>query len=225
MTDETAAAGWYPQGDGRQRYWDGTSWTEHFAPVEGNDTSAQAASQKDADAIWQVRGQPLTGIGAGRYKLTERFLFFETGTLRTDSQQIPIASVTDVDVKQSMSQKARGIANVLVHVDRNGVVETVVMADIPDFRDGQRLINETAHQARLNVQKNANTMRYEHSGQPGGPMVPEPSLAGASTGNAPTSDSAADPIEQLERLGKLRDAGVVTGEEFEAKKAEILSRI
>ena len=25
-------AGWYPQEDGRQRYWDGQRWTEHFAP-------------------------------------------------------------------------------------------------------------------------------------------------------------------------------------------------
>lgn len=28
-----AAAGWYDQGDGRQRYWDGAAWTEHFAPI------------------------------------------------------------------------------------------------------------------------------------------------------------------------------------------------
>ena len=25
-------AGWYPQADGRQRYWDGEKWTEHLAP-------------------------------------------------------------------------------------------------------------------------------------------------------------------------------------------------
>ncbi|HZW43213.1 MAG TPA: DUF2510 domain-containing protein [Dermatophilaceae bacterium] len=25
-------AGWYPTSDGRQRYWDGEMWTEHFAP-------------------------------------------------------------------------------------------------------------------------------------------------------------------------------------------------
>jgi len=27
-----APAGWYPQPDGGQRYWDGTAWTEHFVP-------------------------------------------------------------------------------------------------------------------------------------------------------------------------------------------------
>lgn len=36
---------------------------------------------------------------------------------------------------------------------------------------------------------------------------------------------AVDPVSQLERLGKLRDAGVLTEAEFESKKAEILSRI
>ena len=28
-----AAPGWYPTGDGFQRYWDGQQWTEHQAPV------------------------------------------------------------------------------------------------------------------------------------------------------------------------------------------------
>lgn len=40
-----------------------------------------------------------------------------------------------------------------------------------------------------------------------------------------TNPRNADPIAQLKQLGELRDAGVVTPEEFEAKKAEILSRI
>ena len=34
MTDPTKAPpGWYDDGSGRQRYWDGTQWTEHFAPL------------------------------------------------------------------------------------------------------------------------------------------------------------------------------------------------
>ncbi len=47
------------------------------------------------------------------------------------------------------------------------------------------------------------------------------SSAASSTAPVP----AADPIEQLKRLGELRDAGVVTAEEFETKKAELLSRL
>ena len=39
------------------------------------------------------------------------------------------------------------------------------------------------------------------------------------------SSGANDPIEQLERLAALRDKGVLSGEEFEAKKAELLNRM
>ena len=36
-------AGWYPQEDGRQRYWDGAAWTEHFAPGAEVGDAARAA--------------------------------------------------------------------------------------------------------------------------------------------------------------------------------------
>jgi hypothetical protein len=47
----------------------------------------------------------------------------------------------------------------------------------------------------------------------------------ASAAASTVTDFRADPIEQLRRLGELRDAGVVTPEEFEAKKAELLGRL
>jgi hypothetical protein len=50
--------------------------------------------------------------------------------------------------------------------------------------------------------------------------------SGALAGSVPAAAAAApDVLEQLGRLGALRDAGVLTGEEFEAKKAELLGRI
>jgi TM2 domain-containing membrane protein YozV len=30
---QQSPAGWYPQPDGTQRYWDGEAWTEHRAPL------------------------------------------------------------------------------------------------------------------------------------------------------------------------------------------------
>lgn len=221
MSGQNASAGWYPQNDGQQRYWDGDSWTDHFAPMEGDAASVDAGPQGDADAIWQVKGKPLTGVGAGRYKLTEKHLFFETGALRTDSQQIPIAQVTDVDIKQSMSQKARGVATMSIHVERAQGIETVELQDVPKFREGQRLINETAHNSRLSQQRHQNTMRYEGV-NPGMPAAAPTAPTPAANDNGPAT---VDPMDQLERLGKLRDSGVVTDDEFNQKKAEILSRL
>jgi hypothetical protein len=45
--------------------------------------------------------------------------------------------------------------------------------------------------------------------------------AGASA--APTADSHV--LDQVQKLGELRDAGVLTAEEFESKKTELLSRL
>lgn len=40
----TTPAGWYDDGSGRQRWWDGTQWTEHFAPIEESAPSAAGES-------------------------------------------------------------------------------------------------------------------------------------------------------------------------------------
>ena len=47
------------------------------------------------------------------------------------------------------------------------------------------------------------------------------------TGPAIATDvpSSGDAMEQLRKLGELRDAGVLTPEEFDAKKTELLSRL
>ena len=41
----------------------------------------------------------------------------------------------------------------------------------------------------------------------------------------PAADPKPDALHALQELGKLRDSGVITTEEFEAKKADLLSRI
>lgn len=51
---------------------------------------------------------------------------------------------------------------------------------------------------------------------PAAPAAPTPAPA------APANDMSAK-LEQLKQLGELRDAGILTPEEFEAKKAQILA--
>ncbi|MDN3309339.1 PH domain-containing protein [Microbacterium oryzae] len=52
------------------------------------------------------------------------------------------------------------------------------------------------------------------------------SAPAAPVGTAPgTSGGTEDVIAQIEQLGKLRDAGVLTEEEFATKKAEMLGRL
>ncbi len=232
---EQTPAGWYPV-DGRLRWWDGGQWTEDFrdAAVEpetdkGIRRVAGAVAGRvmntrtdvPGDALWAATGKPMSGMGAGRYWMSSHHLFFEKGTLRTDSQQIPISAVVDVDVKQTMTQKARGVFTVLVHVQRANGIEIVTMDDIPGGREAMRIINDAAAAARLAIQRNANTMRYESQA----PFAPPPAAPAPPPPPAPPAPPADDPIEQLRKLAELKDAGILTEEEFAAKKAEILSRL
>lgn len=55
-----AAAGWYDDGSGRQRWWDGTQWTEHFADQQ------VAASATVASTAASVSSQPKIGFFGGK---------------------------------------------------------------------------------------------------------------------------------------------------------------
>lgn len=46
MTGTTnTPAGWYPQADGQQRYWNGESWTEHVAPGVSTQPASRSSSK------------------------------------------------------------------------------------------------------------------------------------------------------------------------------------
>lgn len=66
--------------------------------------------------------------------------------------------------------------------------------------------------SELNIEKQAVTP--EDLEQGGAPAAPEPAAAPA--------DSPSDYIAELEKLASLRDSGILTDEEFEAKKRQIL---
>jgi hypothetical protein len=53
-------AGWYPDGSGSQRYWDGTKWTEHVAPG-GAGAEGPPMAPEPADATQQL---PVAGVPA-----------------------------------------------------------------------------------------------------------------------------------------------------------------
>jgi hypothetical protein len=52
----SSPAGWYPQSDGQQRYWDGEMWTEHFAPGVAPVTTSAVGESRSKTAVigWVV---------------------------------------------------------------------------------------------------------------------------------------------------------------------------
>jgi len=276
MNDQQWEPGWYPV-EGGHRYWDGSTWTGHFQPGGGGGAATPPSGGRMAGikgaagrftsnemdvpdgTLWSAVGKGVGGITTGRYSMDAEYLHFEKGTLKTAAQQVHMSDVFNVDVKQSMTQKARGVHTVVVHVQ--GRVP-VLLEDVPDGPTAQRIITETFRAARLirehrQIQidgarhQATNTTRQEiaYGGLPPSgfaPAAPAPGrpmgimpAAGLPTSNPlPALDPApeivdaeivetptVDPIAQLKELGALRDAGILTEEEFAAKKTDILSRM
>ncbi|WP_374193941.1 PH domain-containing protein [Gordonia sp. SCSIO 19800] len=79
-------------------------------------------------------------------------MFFEHGTFTTNAQQVPTNQLFDIDLRQSMVQKSRGVGDIVVHIHRQTGVEQVVLTDVPSPRQAVDTINRVAHQAKINTQ-------------------------------------------------------------------------
>lgn len=221
-------AGWYDDGHGTMRWWDGSAWTAHTQPREerpnkfmktasqlGRSLVAQSDPSADPAALWSAVGKPLSGIGGGRYKLTSEYLYFERGTLSTKSQQIRTHEIYDVDASQTMTQKARGVGSIVLFARRSGsgMNERVEIIDVDNFRDGVAALNAASHDAReaLRIRERTQTVNYS-SQAPSGVVsaTPEPA-AGAFDLNA-----------ELAKLAAYRDQGILDEVEFAAAKRKLL---
>ena len=56
-------------------------------------------------------------------------------------------------------------------------------------------------------------------------LPPPPAAAAPDPTASPTAKPDVDVVEQIRKLGELRDAGLLTADKFEAKKIDLLSRL
>ena len=164
------------------------------------------------EAIWECRSKTLAGatsgmrVVRGRYKLTAEHLYIESGTLRSSARQVVMATVTEVDVTQSLVQQARGVGNVTVHLARpGGGSEQVTMESVPSPKAVQGILMKTAAQARQALEP-ANETIFFHQG-------------------APAYLAAPAPMARLHELAALKNAGVLSPSEFDSKRAEIVNNL
>ncbi len=148
-----------------------------FCPECGPSQAPNAAAPEQAPAIgeteaettlWEGESQDLTNAVSGgrvvtsRYRVTTRNLYFDAGLVTTTSEQIPLWAVRDIDMKQYLVQKLRGLGDVEVHVEHSDYTgrDTVLLRDIQSPASVRDLLNQHAQRERLAYQQRQQTRYY-----------------------------------------------------------------
>jgi hypothetical protein len=149
------------------------------------------------------------GPGQGVVVLTDRrLLFLKDGMTRQATEDFPIDKIASVQWNAGMV-----LGSLTIFASGNKAeIERM------DKKDGRQIAD--AVRSRLSTRTAQRPVMPQAMVQP--PMPP-PMMR--STHPVPLPPAEPDVYEQLRKLGELRDLGIVTTEEFEQKKRELLARI
>ena len=145
---------------------------------------------------------------------TLRVLRYE-GFIRRRSSETLLSAVSDVKLNVGMLGKQLGYGDIriLTVSGEAGADQFSSITGATEFRNAmmaQKMAEQTAARApQAAVAAEAAAI----------------AAAAAAPAPAPAAPSAADSTAAIKHLAELRDQGLLTSEEFEAKKAEILARI
>jgi uncharacterized membrane protein YdbT with pleckstrin-like domain len=133
------------------------------------------------------------------FVVTSSRVIFRTGVLAKHGVEIPMDRIANINFNQSMWERVIGAGD--LEIESAG-------------RDGQSTFNDVWHPDA--VQQELYRQMESHA----------QTRAGYSAGAAsPPASQAATVPEQIQQLADLRDRGVITAAEFEAKKAQLLERM
>ena len=173
-----------------------------------------------------------TGVAKARYRITKDRVWIESGLLGTRTESVPLWAIKDMDVRQAVWQRGSDVGDVVLVLEDASFGASTDMFNLSGNVEGTTtgqvvldnvegpyavldllapLISEA--RAKKTVERQST---YVHTMTPGatyGAPPPQP---------APAAPAQPDMMEQLKKLGELRDAGILTEDEFAAQKARIL---
>jgi hypothetical protein len=220
-------AGWYADTavPGQQRYWDGTAWTEHIAPlpvpapppppasagaapleipaVEA-DLATPAATAADGSLL--VKGHTGQISFDGTWVTIHRKGGLARMSVGKGEKRLPVSSITAVQWKPA-----------------GAMVNGFIQFTVPGGNESRsRMGSQTTDAAR-----DENSVVFTKKQMPDFEVLRASIETAIATPATALSAAAAAPdaLEQLRKLAELRDAGIVSAAEFDAKKTEILSRM
>ena len=139
------------------------------------------------------------------FVLTSDRVIFRHGIIAKRGVEIPLDSINAIHFSQRMWERALGLGD--LRIDSASVLG---VSDFENIRKPNRVQNEIYVQMEGNenrkfdrVSEGINTQLSAQHAQPAAPSI----------------------TDQIEKLGELRDRGVLSEDEFQTKKAELLQRM
>jgi hypothetical protein len=160
---------------------------------------------------------------AEEYVISSRRLIHVEGVINKKASDSSLEKINDAILVESMFGRMFGFGNLeVLTASESGIEKLRMLRDAKDFK---KAMLEAKHD--LEIELTRPTMPPVRAAEPApAPVAPAP-VAPAPVPPAPTPevDTADEVADALGRLGDLRDRGIITPEEFEAKKTELLSRL
>jgi hypothetical protein len=167
-----------------------------------------------------------------QFVLTNRRVLRLTGVLNKTVMDSSLEKINDAVLTESVFGRIFGFGDLEIQTaSESGIDRLRMLRDAPGFK---RAMLDSKHDLELEL-SGAKPMPGPAYRTPTAPAVPPSSIAGAPTGSvaaaAPAAAPAASPMSAddvtrtLASLADLRDRGAISAEEYEAKKADLLSRL
>lgn len=130
------------------------------------------------------------------FALTTERIIYRSGLVSRRGTHMPLEKINTVDFHQRLFERVIGAGDLIIESGSDRGVET--------FHDVRRPLAVQQEINRLmDLHDEKRYTASTHQAAPAGPSIPE----------------------QIEKLGDLRDRGLLTHAEFEAKKAQLLDRL
>lgn len=151
------------------------------------------------------------------FVVTSDRLIFRSGVFSRTGREIPLERINDITFNQTLFERMLGAGDLVI--ESAGTQGQQKFSDIPNPEFVQA---EIYRQIEGNAKKTAEYSKIDPA------LIAQAMAAPPPTGPAPTPPPGVpgeSVTDQLSKLAELRDKGVITQADFEAKKAELLGRI
>jgi hypothetical protein len=176
------------------------------------------------------------GVSKARYRITKDRVWIESGLLGTRTESVPLWAIKDMDVRQAVWQRGNDVGDVVLNLEDPGYGANTDMFNLSGNIEGTTtgqvvldniespyavldilspLISEA--RSKKTIERQSTYVHQMNPGMPGTPYAPP-----APAAPPPPAEPQLDLADQLRKLADLRDAGILTEEEFAAQKAKLL---